>query len=195
MAERGESRELVTIPPAGAPALMPAATLIVLRQTPNTAFAAEDFSRPPSGTNTPRGPTAASPAASSHGATVASSSCDISRPASPANTSVSSRARRRPRTRRSPQVFLRRPGPASRGRPQLLPRCAASNAASPEAGWPSSPSNRRASCSDRTIPVMWWGSSNGQCPACWPTTGARIGVAAARMGEEPKGSPLPRGRR
>jgi site-specific recombinase XerD len=36
---------LVTIPPAGAPAPlpMPAAALIVLRQTPNAAFAAEEF--------------------------------------------------------------------------------------------------------------------------------------------------------
>ncbi|MBV8772375.1 MAG: hypothetical protein JO166_08615 [Deltaproteobacteria bacterium] len=45
MTERGESRELAVIGPAGAPAPlpMPAASVIVLRQTPNAAFAAEEF--------------------------------------------------------------------------------------------------------------------------------------------------------
>src|SRR6516162_6485943 len=45
MAERAESREVAVIPPAGAPTLlpMPAAAVIVLRQTPNATFAAEEF--------------------------------------------------------------------------------------------------------------------------------------------------------
>jgi site-specific recombinase XerD len=45
MADRAESTDLVTIPPAGAPALlpMPAGAITVLRQTPNPAFAAEEF--------------------------------------------------------------------------------------------------------------------------------------------------------
>src|SRR5215469_4006693 len=45
MAERAESRELVVIPPDGTPSLlpMPATAVIVLRQTPNAAFAAEEF--------------------------------------------------------------------------------------------------------------------------------------------------------
>ena len=45
MAERAESRELVVAGPAGVPTLlpMPAAAVIVLRQTPNAAFAAEEF--------------------------------------------------------------------------------------------------------------------------------------------------------
>ena len=45
MAERAESRELVVAGPAGVPTLlpMPAAALIVLCQTPNAAFAAEEF--------------------------------------------------------------------------------------------------------------------------------------------------------
>src|SRR6516225_2029057 len=45
MAERAESKELAVIGPAGVPAAlpMPAAAVIVLRQTPNAAFAAEEF--------------------------------------------------------------------------------------------------------------------------------------------------------
>jgi site-specific recombinase XerD len=45
MAERAASKDLVVIPPAGTSALlpMPAAAIIVLRQTPNAAFAAEEF--------------------------------------------------------------------------------------------------------------------------------------------------------
>ena len=44
MAERAESRELVPITPAGTPSLLPMpAAAIVLRQTPNAAFAAEEF--------------------------------------------------------------------------------------------------------------------------------------------------------
>ena len=45
MTERAESTELAVIDPAGAPTLlpMPAAAVIVLRQTPNATFAAEEF--------------------------------------------------------------------------------------------------------------------------------------------------------
>jgi integrase/recombinase XerD len=45
MADRAESSELVTVPPAGVPTSLPlpAAAVIVLRQTPNAAFAAEEF--------------------------------------------------------------------------------------------------------------------------------------------------------
>jgi site-specific recombinase XerD len=45
MAERAESKELVVIGPAGEPTLlpMPAAAVIVLRQTPSATFAAEEF--------------------------------------------------------------------------------------------------------------------------------------------------------
>jgi integrase/recombinase XerD len=45
MSGRAPSTELATIPPAGAPTLlpMPAAAVIVLRQTPNAAFAADEF--------------------------------------------------------------------------------------------------------------------------------------------------------
>jgi integrase/recombinase XerD len=45
MAQRAESRELVVVPPDGTPRLLPmqAAALIVLRQTPNAAFASEEF--------------------------------------------------------------------------------------------------------------------------------------------------------
>ena len=45
MAERAESQELAVITPAGTLALLPtpAAAVIVLRQTPNAAVAAEEF--------------------------------------------------------------------------------------------------------------------------------------------------------
>jgi integrase/recombinase XerD len=45
MADRAESRELVTVAPASVPTALPlpAAAVIVLRQTPNAAFAAEEF--------------------------------------------------------------------------------------------------------------------------------------------------------
>ena len=45
MTERAESTELAVIDPAGAPTLlpMPAAAVIVLRQSPNATFAAEEF--------------------------------------------------------------------------------------------------------------------------------------------------------
>jgi integrase/recombinase XerD len=45
MAERAESKELVTVPPASVPTALPlpAAAVIILRQTPNAAFAAEEF--------------------------------------------------------------------------------------------------------------------------------------------------------
>lgn len=47
MADRAEFRELVTVAPAGASTLLPlsAATATVLRQTPNAAFAADEFFR------------------------------------------------------------------------------------------------------------------------------------------------------
>src|SRR5215472_4456103 len=45
MSGRAESSELVKIPPAGVPTSLPlpATAIIVLRQTPNAAFAAEEF--------------------------------------------------------------------------------------------------------------------------------------------------------
>jgi hypothetical protein len=45
MADRAESTELAVILPAGEPTAlpMPAAAIIVLRQTPNAAFDAEEF--------------------------------------------------------------------------------------------------------------------------------------------------------
>lgn len=46
MSERAESKELAVIPPAGGLALpLPAAAVIVLRRTPNAAFAADEFFR------------------------------------------------------------------------------------------------------------------------------------------------------
>ena len=101
MAERGESKELAIIPPAGAPVSlpMPAAAIIVLRQTPNAAFAAEEFIKATltnEHTRRAYGRIAGSP-----GATAAGSSCARSRPGSLGNTSASSQARRPPGTRRS----------------------------------------------------------------------------------------------
>src|SRR2546429_5537404 len=45
MSGRAASKDLVAIPPAGAPAMLPlpAAALAVLKQPPNAAFAADEF--------------------------------------------------------------------------------------------------------------------------------------------------------
>jgi hypothetical protein len=120
MAE-AESKELVVIAPGGAPALlpMPAAAIIVLRQTPNAAFAAEEFFEAILSNEHTRRAYGRIAGASSAGAMSAGLSCARSRPASPANTSVSSRARRPVGTRRWRRcgIFSTRWSSAT-GRPQ-----------------------------------------------------------------------------